>query len=90
MSGVDKAPQLMSLNPSSFGKITSTGKASKSGGRTARTTRTGSSRTPRTGDSSSNGDGKGKTAYQLQKDLNAANARIKELEKLLKEAGIMY
>lgn len=95
MSGTDYAPKLMSLNPEMKRKITNDGRggasssSSASGKRTSRAHSRSSSRgkSPK-GVKGSSTSGSTTTAYQLQKELNAANDRIKKLESMLKKAGI--
>ncbi|GLE05962.1 hypothetical protein PINS_up015173 [Pythium insidiosum] len=94
LDGADNSPALMSLRPDMFGKITFDGKrarTSKTGSRVARVTRSPSSSASAAPSSVKRGSRSDDTAEgKLQRELDAANARIAELEAKLRAAGISY
>jgi coronin-1B/1C/6 len=90
LEGADNAPALMSLRPEQFGKITFDGKRAKNsksaGSRVSRVNRTGSSAPP----ASAPVKRTSRSDETLQRELDAANARIAELEAKLRANGISY
>ncbi|KAI9905555.1 hypothetical protein PsorP6_013688 [Peronosclerospora sorghi] len=88
LGGADNSPVLMSLRPEMQGKITSDGKRSRAASKTNTMGSGIAARVARfaRGGSKSDNTPEGK----LKSELEAANARIAQLEKLLRENGISY
>ncbi|KDO23448.1 hypothetical protein SPRG_11375 [Saprolegnia parasitica CBS 223.65] len=86
LAGSEKGPVLSSLNPRTFGEITSHGKEGTAAARPTRVTRTPSSGTSAPPAPAASG----KSASALQAELDAANARIAELEAKLTAANIDF
>ncbi|DAZ95173.1 TPA: hypothetical protein N0F65_012427 [Lagenidium giganteum] len=94
LDGADNSPALMSLRPEMFGKITFDGKrarVARGSARPGRVTRStsGAGSAPASAKRNSRSDD-GAPETKLQRELDAANARIAELEAKLRAHGISY